>query len=92
MRGPGSGAQSDMSQQKTVGPTASRSEVEYDGEDKQKEEDTANLLYTYVFSRSSTDTTLTSDQVETFQSVSRDVGSSDGAAIEVGRRLAQLGK
>ena len=80
-----------MSQQKTVGPTASRSEVEDDGEDKQKQ-DTANLLYTYVFSRSSADTTLTTDQVETFQSVTRDVGTSEGAAIEVGRRLAQLGK
>ena len=80
-----------MSQQKTVGPTAARSDVEYDGDDKQKE-DTANLLYTYVFSRSSADTTLSVDQVETFQSVSRDVGTSEGAAIEVGRRLAQLGK
>lgn len=80
-----------MSQQKIVGPTASRSEVEDDGEDKQKE-DTANLLYTYIFSRSSADTTLTTDQVETFQSVSRDVGTNEGAAIEVGRRLAQLGK
>ena len=81
-----------MSQQKTVGATASRAAVEYDGEDKQKEEETANLLYTYVFSRSSADTSLTTNQAETFQIVNHEVGPHEGAAIEVGRRLAQLGK
>ena len=80
-----------MSQQTTVGPPASR--LGSDSEDRQEErEETTNFLYSYVFSRSSADASLSSDQVEVFQSVNREVGGGEGAAIEVGRRLAQLGR
>lgn len=82
-----------MSQQATVGPPSSSSRLGVDGEDRQEErEETARFLYSYVFSRSTADTSLSSDQVEVFQSANREVGVGEGAAIEVGRRLAQLGK
>ena len=80
-----------MSQQTTVGPPASR--LVSDSEERQEErEETTNFLYSYVFSRSSADASLSSDQVEVFQTVNREVGVGEGAAIEVGRRLAQLGR
>lgn len=78
-----------MSQQNTVGPRISR--VQIDSEDEQKEEETTSFLYSYVFSRSSADTTLSSEQAETFHMVNHEVGGREGAAVEVGRRLAQLG-
>ena len=81
-----------MSQQTTVGPPVLR--LGADGEERQRkeEEETTSFLYSYVFSRSTADTSLSSDQVEVFQSANRETGGREGAAIEVGRRLAQLGK
>ena len=82
-----------MSQQTTVSPPSSTSRLGVDGEDRQEERDeTTHFLYSYVFSRSTADSTLSADQVEVFQHANREVGGGDGAAIEVGRRLAQLGK
>ena len=82
-----------MSQQTTVGPPSSTLRLGVDGEDRQEERDeTTHFLYSYVFSRSTADSTLSADQVEVFQHANREVGGGDGAAIEVGRRLAQLGK
>lgn len=82
-----------MSQQTTVGPPASISRLGVDGGERQEErEETTSFLYSYVFSRSTADSSLSSDQVEVFQSANREAGGGESAAIEVGRRLAQLGK
>ena len=81
-----------MSQQKTIVPTGASSRAESNGEDVQKERDTSNFLYSYVFTRSSTDTTLTSEEDEIFQITNREVGDVEGAAVQVGRRLAELGE
>jgi hypothetical protein len=82
-----------MSQQTTVSPPTSSSRLGPDGEDRLEErDDTTHFLYSYVFSRSTADSSLSADQVEVFQNANREIGGGDGAAIEVGRRLAQLGK
>ena len=81
-----------MSQQQTVLPATTRSSVEFDGEDREKEVETTNFLFSYVISRSSNDTSLSTEQVQTFQSVNEQVGEREGAAMQVGRRLAELGK
>lgn len=81
-----------MSQQKTIVPTGASSRAESSGEDAQKERDTSSFLYSYVFTRSSTDTTLTSAEDEIFQITNREVGDVEGAAVQVGRRLAELGE
>lgn len=85
-----------MSQQKTVSPPTSCPEVEYDGgvEDGQKREETTNFLFSYVISRSSADDSLSTEQVQTFQSVNDQVHveEREEAAIAVGKRLAQLGE
>ena len=80
-----------MSQQKTVSPPSATSRAESGSEDAQKERETSNFLYSYVFSRSSTDTTLTSEEERIFQITNSEVGDVEGAAVQVGRRLAELG-
>ena len=81
-----------MSQQKTVSPPSATSRAESGGEDAQKERETSNFLYSYVFTRSTTDTTLTSEEERIFQITNSEVGDVEGAAVQVGRRLAELGE
>ena len=82
-----------MAQQLTVNSELTERQ-RVDTEPKQQEElDTQGFLHSYVFRRAHTDGSLTGEEVRMFDSAASEaVGSQSSNAIEVGRKLAEIGE